>query len=455
MDLHEQSKKSNGPIAKAAVASAYGLDQVLDFVTGIFSSGAGNDPPTSVARISLNGLFGSQQGGVAGSPPVATTRETGLVAGASLLAPTLQPRAHSPGAPPPVKVDGSYSIETPTSAQEPLSPSQRRDNNSSARELLSPSHRRGHDSACGKDPGNAEQEAPRRSMYTDRRGQPYEACEDDLLDQHVAYYLRHHPETHALHSINRKRAGVYILDRREVQVEWQYAEDPGGHGFLVIVDGPLRQPFADYMEMTENNAEYDSRSCNRSSLYSIPREQRMSFHDQHKVYTRLEAMKVAKEQAAFREKHADYLKEGAEVPDDLMMKYKKTIQQTLREQPLRSDHGSKSPHRNVTPSHYVSTPPPEQFPADTGVHNSYTPPHVFSPEPMDYFAAPPTHGGSSMWGNAWPTTGPPHRSTPGLTATHNYGVADMHSGLLTPPAPPPSWQQGCSGNRSAPWRGYP
>lgn len=38
-----------------------------------------------------------------------------------------------------------------------------------------------------------------------------------------------------------------------------------------------------------------------------------SFQDTHKVYSRLEAMKVAKEQALVRERAADYTKDGREV----------------------------------------------------------------------------------------------------------------------------------------------
>merc|ERR1712137_1183438 len=98
-------------------------------------------------------------------------------------------------------------------------------------------------------------------------------------------------------------------------------------GYLVAVDGPLRQPFSDYMEMSEANAEYDTRDiAYRSALHSIPIERRMTFADQHKVYTRLEAMKVAKEQALVREKAADYIKQGKTVPSGaLMNKYEKTI----------------------------------------------------------------------------------------------------------------------------------
>jgi len=206
-------------------------------------------------------------------------------------------------------------------------------------------------------------------------GGQYEADKEDLLDQHVGYYLRHHPEVHARHTVRRKRPGAYELDGREVQVEWQYATEPNGQGFLVVVDGPLRQPFGDYMEMGDANAEYDPHGRGRSSLHQIPRDQRMSFHDQHKVYTRLEAMKVAKEQAFTREKHADYIVDGREVPDDLMHKYKKTIQQKLG-QPRRSQQRAEEAHGAQLPSDPITDqlaqcseptpPPPALYSGDTG-----------------------------------------------------------------------------------------
>ncbi|OLQ00931.1 hypothetical protein AK812_SmicGene16356 [Symbiodinium microadriaticum] len=119
----------------------------------------------------------------------------------------------------------------------------------------------------------------------------------------------------------------YDMDGREVQIEWQYATEPGGKGFLVVVDGPLRQPFSDYMKNTEENATYDGQDLNTSNLHMIARDRRISFNDTHKVYNRLEAMKVAKEQALVREKAAGYVKDGRDVPaDELMTKYKKCLE---------------------------------------------------------------------------------------------------------------------------------
>ncbi|CAJ1428311.1 unnamed protein product [Effrenium voratum] len=74
---------------------------------------------------------------------------------------------------------------------------------------------------------------------------------------------------------------------------------------------------------TEENATYDGQDIVQSNLHLIARDRRISFNDTHKVYNRLEAMKVAKEQALVREKAASYVKDGRDVPQDLMARYKK------------------------------------------------------------------------------------------------------------------------------------
>lgn len=190
---------------------------------------------------------------------------------------------------------------------------------------------RGVDSLApaGADPTGTRLHDGERGMQQ-RDVAPYVCDKEDLLDQHVAYYLRHHPEVHQRRSLVRKRPGVYELDGREVNVEWQYATEPGGQGYLVVVDGPLRQPFSDYMECTEDNAQYDNCTiAESSSLHMVSRDKRISFGDEHKVYTRLEAMKVAKEQALVRERAAECVRDGRLVPQDLMTQYEKTIKVKL------------------------------------------------------------------------------------------------------------------------------
>lgn len=200
--------------------------------------------------------------------------------------------------------------------------------------------------------GSAEGAMPEPTAKTVVSECSYQVDRDDLLDQHVGYYLRHHPEVHAVHAISRIRPGAYELDNREIQVEWQYAVEPGGRGKLVVVDGPLRQPFSDYMEMSEANAEYDNRGVrNNSALHNIPREQRMSFHDAHKMYSRLEAMKVAKEQAIVRERAADYVNEGREVPGELMHRYRRNIQLKLDPNARRQRHQNSPQEQETCKAH--------------------------------------------------------------------------------------------------------
>lgn len=163
----------------------------------------------------------------------------------------------------------------------------------------------------------------------DEHSRTYIADTDDLLDQHVAYYFRHHPEVYMRHRISRKRPGIYELDGREIEIEWQYGTMPGEQGCLVAVDGPLRQPFSNYMEQSEANAEYLSHGLQRAALHSVPRVSRMTFDDKNKAYTRLEAMKVAKEQALIREKAAEYAQRGVTPPVDLRHQYEKSLARKL------------------------------------------------------------------------------------------------------------------------------
>merc|ERR1719359_1879986 len=92
------------------------------------------------------------------------------------------------------------------------------------------------------------------------------------------------------------------------------------------------------MEMTEDNAVFDERRLDFSALSQIPKGKRLSFGDSNKVYSRLEAMKVAKEQALVREKASEFVKDGLEVPQhELMTKYKKTLSQKLGERRQRRE----------------------------------------------------------------------------------------------------------------------
>mmetsp|Transcript_155904 Transcript_155904/g.499841 ORF Transcript_155904/g.499841 Transcript_155904/m.499841 type:complete len:431 (+) Transcript_155904:76-1368(+) len=241
----------------------------------------------------------------------------------------------------------------------------------------------------------------------------YAADTDDLLDQHIAYYLKHHPEVLQRHSIFRRRPGSYQLDGREVDIEWEYSADPSGRGYLVVIDGPLRQPFADYMEDTDKNAQYQGQDVNKSSLHMIPKDRRISFNDTHKVYSRLEAMKVAKEQALCREKAAGYIKEGKEIPGDIITKYNKSLQVKLgmpRQQPQQRQMEERPPA--AAPA---ATPAPAASPAVASAA-------AVQPRPLRQM------GGVGA-----------HTSQPPLPPTRPAAAGGgMPPGPYTSPVPPPS-----------------
>lgn len=156
-------------------------------------------------------------------------------------------------------------------------------------------------------------------------------AKEDVLDQQVVHFMGLYPQLRQNHNIARRVDGSYELDGRQVLLEWQPQQDNGTQGCLVVVDGPLRQPFLDYISKTEANAEYEAifADSNRNPLQAIPKERMISFNDQHQAYSRLDAMKVAKEQALVREKAVGYLQAGRALPDDMLDNYQKNLQKKL------------------------------------------------------------------------------------------------------------------------------
>lgn len=139
----------------------------------------------------------------------------------------------------------------------------------------------------------------------------------DIVNQHVERYLEKHPEYRA--QVQRQGEGHYIIDGRQVKVGFCR------QGFLVVHDGPLRQPLSDYLAKKETNAVYHQQGMKTSTLNQQPKEMRMSFGDEGNRYSRLDAMKVAKEQALYREKAAKSVSEGVYNPAELKAKYEKSI----------------------------------------------------------------------------------------------------------------------------------
>lgn len=119
--------------------------------------------------------------------------------------------------------------------------------------------------------------------------------------------------------MQRMGEGEYVIAGREVKVGFCR------QAYLVVHDGPLRQPFTDYLENKESTAIYHQQGLKKSTLNNVPKDSRISFGDDANMYSRLDAMKVAKEQALFREKAAGYVSEGQMVPADLRQEYEKKI----------------------------------------------------------------------------------------------------------------------------------
>jgi len=136
----------------------------------------------------------------------------------------------------------------------------------------------------------------------------------DLLDQHVEYFLSCHPEVRESRRIKKIMAGCYIINDRQVTLDWEHNDPQGGGGFLVVIDGHLRQAFESYVSGDNASGVYDSEGLKQSKLHMTPKDSRVTFPDEGVNYSRLEAMKVAKEQAHFREKAAHCVNSGHDTP---------------------------------------------------------------------------------------------------------------------------------------------
>jgi len=152
---------------------------------------------------------------------------------------------------------------------------------------------------------------------------------NDLLDQHVEYYLSNNPGVRESSTIWRRRAGCYSINGREVTLDWEHNDPSGGDGFLVVIDGPLRQAFKDYVVGDDARVVYDGQGIRHTNLHKTSEDARVTFPDAGREYTKLEAMKVAKEQAHFRQKAADCMASGNAVPSDLFDNYESALDSKL------------------------------------------------------------------------------------------------------------------------------
>jgi hypothetical protein len=141
--------------------------------------------------------------------------------------------------------------------------------------------------------------------------------------------LKSHPE--AERKIQRKAEGVYTIHGRDVKVAF------GAQTSLVVQDGPLIQPFVDYLEGKEASAVYHKAGLTESCLNQVPKDARLSYDDDDGTYfSRVESMAIAKEQALFREMAANYVKQGRTVPSTLKTDCEKTIEKKLGRAPRKT-----------------------------------------------------------------------------------------------------------------------
>lgn len=172
--------------------------------------------------------------------------------------------------------------------------------------------------------------------YRDREDQFMISDPEDLVDVKVAEYFKANPQVYLKTRVARSRPGVYCIYGREIVVDFEESDGVdrpmNTPGQLVVKDGPLKQPFADYLAMKDTTAEYNSSVFQaKNNLQTIPKECRMTFNDPGCDYSRIDAMKVANEQAIVREAAAKVMMTQGQAPavNRLRCKYEKTIDMKL------------------------------------------------------------------------------------------------------------------------------
>jgi hypothetical protein len=120
------------------------------------------------------------------------------------------------------------------------------------------------------------------------------------IDDHIQLLRRDYPAL-VQHSVVCLETGVYKIGGRAVEVyfDW-WGED---ELMLMVRDGPLTQPFLDYVFDTGENETFDVVKSS-TKLVDLPEYARLQVKDTAPTECRLTAMKTAKKQAAQREAHA-------------------------------------------------------------------------------------------------------------------------------------------------------
>lgn len=199
--------------------------------------------------------------------------------------------------------------------------------------------------------------------YKQRDTQFFISDPEDIVDVKVAEYFKAKPHVYTDTKFTRIRPGVYSMKRdgcpsREVEVEWF---GKGHKGQLQITDGAVKQPFAAYFDKKDPTAASSTNYAPpaqqapapqhaphhyapppqhapgpqyggsifkaKNNLQTIPKECRVTFNDAGFDYSRIDAMKVAKEQALLREDAARMMKQDRQVPQlqRIESRYEKTM----------------------------------------------------------------------------------------------------------------------------------
>eukprot|EP01066_Platyproteum_vivax_P012025 Platyproteum_vivax@DN5453_c0_g1_i1.p1 len=153
---------------------------------------------------------------------------------------------------------------------------------------------------------NPEEEERSRQRPPRARKGAYQPIQHDRIDVEIAKYLQKHPNVHEAISIKRLKLGEYMIDSRTVKLQmrpWGKESKP----ILVVADGPMKQPFEDYITGSPENEVWEGVETSLA-VHALPQHARLTFKamppPQQRPPDRLLAMRTAKKEAILREENA-------------------------------------------------------------------------------------------------------------------------------------------------------
>eukprot|EP01067_Filipodium_phascolosomae_P006245 Filipodium_phascolosomae@DN4507_c0_g1_i1.p1 len=133
----------------------------------------------------------------------------------------------------------------------------------------------------------------------------YVPLQNDPIDLRIGYFLKQNPDIAAQYRFKRLRLGDYMLNSRRVKVHLKPWPPDYLEPILVIQDGPLKQPFVEYMNGSSQGEVYEEvePAC---AVQHVPHNSRLTFKipKEHRPPDRLAAMQVATKEADMREEAA-------------------------------------------------------------------------------------------------------------------------------------------------------